>query len=91
LAYSRFTVFGAVLWELMATRGIRGHTELCRLLSGHGHDFTTDQVRKWATGTTSANKAFPSAFAKVLGLDDKERARLADAFTYRQDEIATFD
>lgn len=78
--------FGRVVWVMMATRGITGYADLSVLLRGSGHDFSDDVLRNWLTGRTSVHKTFSPALAEVLRLDDEERARLADVFTYHQDE-----
>lgn len=83
------TVFGATVLELIIKRGIRGWTELSALMREHGHYFGPSSLSSWSYGRNAASKAFPGVFAEALQLDAEERARLADAFAYGQDEKIT--
>ena len=80
----RLTVFGAVVLELMLSRGIRTWVELSARLRERGHDFSAARMGSWSYGRHAADRTFPSALAEVLGLNREERARLADAFAYGQ-------
>jgi hypothetical protein len=71
---------------MMAVWGIRSYASLSALLRDHGHEFKSDTLRNWLTGRTSVHHTFPPALVEALRLDEGERARLADAFTYREDE-----
>ncbi len=82
------TVFGWVMAELMMSRGITSQTGLSARMQEHGYDYQPGRLSGWMHGKSAVNRSFPSAFAEVLDLDDEERRRLADAFTYGQEDKA---
>ena len=76
--------------ELALRRGVmiqRAITEA--LWEKEGYEISQQALSKWITGRSQVDKGFPSAFARAMGLDEEERARLAEVFAYGQDEPIT--
>ncbi len=83
------TVFGDVVVRLAMSRGIETNKALADLLQSHGYPFRAASFSDWLYGHYTAPKVLPAALAEVLDLDEGERARLADAFTYGQNVLIT--
>ena len=77
--------FGAAVYSLSASRGIRRLTELSALMERHGYKASASSFSNWCLGKHSPSPRIPQAVAEVLALGEEERIRLAMAYTYGQD------
>lgn len=82
---SSITLFGAVLLELMAKRGLRRWTDLSAELARVGYEFKPPRISNWAYGRHAVDKDFGKAVSDALLLDDDEKTQLAMAFLFGQD------
>lgn len=80
----RLTEFGACLYNLMISRGIRTFAELSRYLESKGHHVSRQTIGTYATGKRSAPTTFAEKFTKALDLSREEQEVFSFAFTYGQ-------
>ncbi len=78
------TVFGSVVVQLMAPRGLRRWSELRERLARGGAEFVYTSITNWVYGRHAVNREFPLALDRILGLTQEERTRLALAFLFGQ-------
>jgi hypothetical protein len=83
------TEFGATVLSLMAEKGVRTQGELVDLLEHEGLKVSQPGLSGWLYGRHGVQKEMPVALAEALKLDEKQRTRLALAFTYGQTKSIT--
>lgn len=88
------TVFGATVISLCVERGVRSRQALVVRLREAGYVkedgetplYSHARVGNWYYGRNAVDRKFCAALVDVLGLEDT--SRLAEAFTFGQDEKA---
>jgi hypothetical protein len=84
------TGFGRQVWQFMASRGITKQSELSRRIIKHSRAaVSADMVRNYLRGRSAVPPTFPGQVVSALELNERERADLAMAYAFGQEQVSS--